>query len=146
MFSPNQIAGFFDHKYLWNETIHMSDFLQRDKYQGRIIWRVLDCSDGDEKWLMKWRGLSSAGKSVDKSLALRRKLHRLGRCWSASVIKATYHTWSSVFHNDIYLARRISRIARCMIILNIGFQAQGFHRCRLKLAINKSQSTVLKAI
>ena len=33
-FLSKQIAGFFDHPYLWKETINYLDFLHRDK-KGR---------------------------------------------------------------------------------------------------------------
>ena len=33
----NQIAGFFDHQYLWKETINALDFLHINSYQRKIV-------------------------------------------------------------------------------------------------------------
>ena len=41
MLSPNQIEGFFDHQYLWKETINFLDFLHRDSYQERYVRLLL---------------------------------------------------------------------------------------------------------
>ena len=35
MLSFTQIAGFFDHRYLWNDTINVLGFL-RNSYKGKI--------------------------------------------------------------------------------------------------------------
>ena len=36
MFLSNKIAGFFDHQYLWKETIIVLDFLRRISYREKI--------------------------------------------------------------------------------------------------------------
>ena len=37
----NQIAGLFDHQYLWKEVINVLDFLHRDIYHIRYHLRVI---------------------------------------------------------------------------------------------------------
>ena len=39
MLSSNQIAGFFDHQCLWNETIIALDFLFKDSHQGKEMFK-----------------------------------------------------------------------------------------------------------
>ena len=41
MLSTNQIAVFFDHQYLWKESINILDFLFWDNNQGKIGLRLL---------------------------------------------------------------------------------------------------------
>ena len=36
MFLSNQIAGFFDHQYLWKESINILEFLHEGSQQGKI--------------------------------------------------------------------------------------------------------------
>ena len=48
----NQIAGFFDHQYLWKETINALDFLHINSYQRKIV------SQGTSVGWM-WPGVSS---------------------------------------------------------------------------------------
>ena len=36
MLSTNKIARFFDHHYLWKESINIFDFLHADEQQGKI--------------------------------------------------------------------------------------------------------------
>ena len=36
MLSTNQIAVFFDHQYLWKQSINTSDFLHEDNYQRKV--------------------------------------------------------------------------------------------------------------
>lgn len=50
MFLSNHIARFFDHQFLWKESIYNSDFLHGGNYQGKVdsettafglVWLVL---------------------------------------------------------------------------------------------------------
>ena len=36
MLSPNQIALFIDHQYLWKESVNLLDFLHRDNPQRKV--------------------------------------------------------------------------------------------------------------
>ena len=36
IFSTNQVAVFFDHQYLWKESIDTLDFLHEDNNQGKV--------------------------------------------------------------------------------------------------------------
>ena len=36
--SFNQIAGFFDHQYLWKECANVFDFLHGDIHQRKVTW------------------------------------------------------------------------------------------------------------
>ena len=37
LLSSNQITGFFNHQYLWNEKVNLLGFLHKDSYEGKII-------------------------------------------------------------------------------------------------------------
>ena len=34
------VRGFFDHQYLWKETINVLDNLHKNKYQGKIAYKT----------------------------------------------------------------------------------------------------------
>ena len=59
----DEIAGFFDHQYLWKEAINTLDFLNRDSNQGKITLSRPDMP-GLTKGEFGWSGVGLATLEV----------------------------------------------------------------------------------
>ena len=107
-FSSNQIAGFFDHKYLWMKSIDVVDFLHGDNYQGKEEYETTCFWLGVVNWASRRIGLQDFFISISRKDQLISYIFQTEFSYQGKVApETTFFGWVWLFVSIFQLQCRI---------------------------------------
>ena len=107
-FSSNQIAGFFDHKYLWMKSIDVVDFLHGDNHQGKEEYETTCFWLGVVNWASRRIGLQDFFISISRKDQLISYIFQTEFSYQGKVApETTFFGWVWLFVSIFQLQCRI---------------------------------------